>query len=72
MKVKPLTNPDEATGQLRQLSIYRRQRREKGFSNTSTDDLITEATITIRLLEAQNRMIINLVGEKVGKSIERG
>jgi hypothetical protein len=72
MKIKPLTEPDEVTGQLRQLDIYQRQRRERGLSNTSANDLITEAEIAIRLLEAQNRMTIDIMGEKVRKSIERG
>lgn len=72
MKIKPLTEPDEVTGQLRLLDVYQRQRRERGFGNTSTEDLIQEAQIAIRLLEAQNRMIINKMGEEVRKSIERG
>ena len=71
MKIKPLTDPDEVTGQLRLLNMYQRQRRERGFGNTSSDDLIQEATIATRLLVSQNRMIINIIGEKVRKSIER-
>lgn len=71
-KIKPLTDPDEITGQLRQLDIYQRKRRERGFGNTSVGDLNTEATIVARLLEVQNRMIINIMGEQVRKSIERG
>ena len=71
MKIKPLTDPDEVTGQLRQLDIYQRQRRERGPGNSSTADLIQEDEIVARLLEAQNRIALNIVGEQVRRSIER-
>ncbi|MFC1727623.1 hypothetical protein ACFL0Y_03820 [Patescibacteria group bacterium] len=70
MTIKPLTDPDEVTGQLRQLDIYQRQRMERGPGNSSTADLVQEAEIAARLLEAQNRMVINMAGEIVRRSIE--
>ena len=70
MKIKPLTDSDEVTGQLRQLEIFQRQRNERGSGNTSVKDLNQEAEIAIRLLEAENRATINMAGEMVRRSIE--
>ncbi|MDO8340603.1 MAG: hypothetical protein Q7T59_01370 [Candidatus Woesebacteria bacterium] len=69
--IKQITDPEVVTGQLRQLEIYRRQRKEAGFNNTSTQDLLQEAHLLISLLETQRRMIINIMGERVRESIER-
>jgi len=71
MEVEPLTDPAQATGQFKLLDIYRRQRREKGVENISTDDLWAEASIRIRLLELECRMVINILGEEVIRSYEQ-
>ena len=70
MKIQPITNPDEVTAQLRVLEIFRRQRKEAGFGNTSLGDLLQESQVLIRVLDAQKRMEINMMGEIVRRSIE--
>ena len=66
---QPITDPDQITGLLRQLEIFQRERHEVG-NNTSLSDLNQEALIVIALLETQNRMVLNIMGETVRRSIE--
>lgn len=70
MNFIPLTDPDQITAQLRLLKIYQHQRREAGPGNTDLGDLLQEAQIAARLLEAQNRLLRNLLGETIRRSIE--
>jgi len=71
MKLIPLTDPDQITAQLRLLEIYQKQRREAGSGNTNLGDLLQEAQIVARLLEVQNRISRNIIGEMVRRSNER-
>lgn len=70
MITQSITDPDQITGLLRQLDIFRREREAAKFGNTRLDDLLEEARIVENLLDIQERLSVNILEEVVRRSIE--